>query len=193
LRIGSCPEGSRRRRFKIRLAGTGTTLAPGPGGRLPDSAVPLALEVVPEPWLRCWWPVVALGLGAAALGVLAYGVWSPSRFSGQLGVVLSPEADMTEGFLHPIRGQRGSRSGLFRDARIYVCHDYRLSGRSRHALARLRADAAQVRIRALPGEAVWRQSADGGWEALPPGESPARYGTVYRNDLGSLYFELRNA
>jgi hypothetical protein len=187
LRVGSCPEGSARRRFQVVITATGAD------GQAQTSVVPLAVEVIPEPWLRCWWPILALALGAVLLGIVVYGFWSPSRFPGRLGVVLSPEADMGEGFLYPIRGQRGTGSGFFRDARVYVCQDFRLAGRPRNAVVRLRAEAQQVRIAAVPGAAVWRQGADGGWEPLPPGESTARFGTIYKNDLGSLFFELRNA
>jgi hypothetical protein len=100
---------------------------------------------------------------------------------------------MGEGFFHPIRGQRGSRSGFYRDARIWISHDFRLTGRPHGAVARLRADHKMVRIQPAPGAALWRQNADGVWEQIPPGESTARFGDVYRNDAGTLFFELRNA
>src|SRR5262249_17281483 len=187
LRVVDGPEGSGRREFRRVVTATDAD------GREQKSVVPLAVEVVPEPWLRCWWPLLALALGAALAGFVAYGFWSPSRFPGRLGVVLSPEADMNEGLLYPIRCQRGPGSGFFRDARAHVCQDFRLSGRARSAVALLRAEAKQVRIAAAPGAAVWRRGADGGWEPLPAGESTARFGTIYKNDLGSLFFELRNA
>lgn len=188
LRAGECPEGSPAgRSFEITL---GTVAA---DGRTLSAVVPLQVTVVADPWLHCWWPVIAAGLGLLLAGVIVYGYWSPSRFPARLGVVLSPEEDITEGFFHPIRAQRGSRSGFYRDARIYILQDFRLSRHSRSALARLRADAKLVRLQPAHGSAVWRQNAEGVWEQLPPGESTARFGDLYRNDTGTLFFQIRNA
>lgn len=188
LRVGGCPEASPAgRNFDLVLEATGAD------GRPIRATVPIQAVVVADPWLHCWWPVLALAAGLLVAAVVAHGYWSPSRFPPRLGVVLSPEEDIGEGFFHPIRAQRGSRSGFYRDARIYIGQDFRLSGRPRNALARLRADRKLVRIEAAGGAAVWRQNADGVWEPLPPGESTARFGDLYKNDAGTLFFELRNA
>jgi hypothetical protein len=125
-------------------------------------------------------------------GVVVHGFVSPSRFAPRLGVMLSPEEDLNEGFFHPLRAQRGSGAGFYRDARVYVRPDYRLSASPQGALARLRADRAHVRVQPLPGASVYRQTADGRWEPMPPDESLARFGLLYRNESGSLYFEVRN-
>ncbi len=190
LRTGRCPQGwEASRPFTIRVADAGD----GAGSGLPASTeVPLRLTVVEDSWLVCWWPALAAVLGMAILAVAVHGYWSPSRFPPRLGVVLSPEEDMEEGFFYPIRAQRGSRSGFYRDARIYVSHDFRLSSHPRSALVRLRADGQQVRLQAMEGATVWRRTADDVWERLPPGETPARFGTVYRNDMKTLYLEVRN-
>ncbi|HEX6865451.1 MAG TPA: choice-of-anchor X domain-containing protein, partial [Thermoanaerobaculia bacterium] len=188
LRVGSCPDGSPKgRRFEIALE------AAGPDGKPLRAKVPLEVVVIEDPWLRCWWPVLAAGAGLVIAGILVHGFWSPSRFSPRLGVTLSPEEDLTEGFFHPIRAQRGTGSGFYRDARVFIRQDLRLSATARDALARLRADAKLVRIQPVHGAALWRQTAEGGWEQAPPGESTARFGDLYRNDAGSLFFEIRNA
>ncbi len=187
LRVGECPEGaSRQRPFAIRLEAAG---APGGAQTL---TVPLTVEVIADPWLRCWWPVLAALLGALLCAVIVYGFVSPSRFPPRLGVVLSPEMDLTEGFFHPIRAQRGSGSGFFRDARIFIRPDFRLSASPTGALARLRAHGPQVRLQPLHGNTVLRLGAEGTFEPLPPEEVSARFGVIYRNELGNLYFEVRN-
>jgi hypothetical protein len=188
LRVGECPEGNPpKRSFDIAIVAT------GPNGQPIRSTIPVSAEIVPDTWLHCWWPVLAAAVGAIVLAVVIHGFWSPSRFSPRLGVVLSPEEDIAEGFFHPIRGQRGSSSGFYRDARIFICDDFRLAGRPRNAIARLRADRRQVRITPAGGAVVWRRRSDGEWEQIPLDESVVRFGDLYRNDPGSLFFELRNA
>ena len=179
LRVGECPEGSSAgSRFEVLIEATGAD------GRPLRTVVPLTVEVVADPWLRCWWPVIALGAGLAAAAVALHGYWFPSRFPPRLGVVLSPEADLGEGFFHPIRSQRGTRSGFYRDARVYVCQDYRLCGKPRNAVARLRADRKLVRIQPSGGAQLWRQTAEGAWEQLPAGESTARFGDLFNEGPG---------
>lgn len=188
LRVGECPaEHSAKRPFEMMVTGT------APDGQPLRTTIPVFVEIVPDSWLHCWWPVLAMAAGAVVTAIVIHGIWSPSRFSPRLGVVLSPEEDIAEGFFHPIRGQRGSSSGFYRDARIFICADFRLSGRPRDAVACLRADRKQVRLSPAGGSVVWRRTSDGKWEQIPPDESPARFGDLYRNDPGNLFFELRNA
>ncbi|MCP3959683.1 MAG: hypothetical protein GY719_17685 [bacterium] len=49
-----------------------------------------------------------------------------------------------------------------------------------------------MRIQPLAGSNIWRRNAEDTWERLPPEESPARFGVVYKDELGTLFFELRN-
>ncbi len=187
VRAGPCPQSP--------PAGSSHHLkleAPGPAGLRQATLVPLLLEVVPASWWRCWGPLLLGLLGLAVAGIVVHGFVSPSRFARRLGVVLSPEEDLGEGFFHPIRAQRGTGSGFYRDARVFVRPDFRLSGSALGAFARLRAQGKQVRVSPIGGASLFRQGPDGAWEILPPGESPARFGVVYRDELGTLYFELRN-
>jgi hypothetical protein len=186
LRIGDCPKGLPDGGALVRLA------ARGPDGHPLGLDVPIAVAVVEDPWLDCWWPLLALVAGAAAVALLAYGYLSPSRFPGHLGVVISPEEDLDEGFLHPIRAQRGSSSGFFRDGRVFVA-PYQLSGRPHGAIARLRADTGRVLIQPVAGAALWRRNLDDAWEPLAQEETPARPGTLYRNELENLFFTLRSS
>jgi len=188
LRTGECPEGhASGQPIEIVIAGTGADARPV------RTAIPVTVEIVPDSWLHCWWPLLALAAASVLLSIVIHGYWSPSRFPPRLGVVLSPEEDLGEGFFHAIRSVRGSRSGFYRDARIYICQDYRLAPKPRNAVARLRADRKLIRIEPAGDALVWRRTADGIWEQIPPGESTARFGDVYRNDSSNLFFELRNA
>lgn len=155
-------------------------------------SVPLLVEVIEDPWLVCWWPTLVM-IGACLLTALVlYGFLSPSRFPPHLGVVISPEEDLEEGMLHHIRSQPGAGSGFFRDARIYV-GPYQLSRRHHGALARLRADSGRILIEPVHGASLWRRNLDGVWEPAAEGESPARIGTVYRNEMKTLFFAVRGS
>jgi len=72
-----------------------------------------------------------------------------------------------------------------------VLADYRLSGRPRHAVARLRADRGAVRLTGLAGEPLQACGENGRWVDLPPGEGQARFGTLYCTTARTLFFELR--
>ena len=186
LRVGSCPAACKPSEPQhLVVSGLGADHTPR---RL---EMPLAVEVIPDPWLKCWWPVLAaLGLAALA-GFVIHGFWSPSRFASRLGVQISQENDMSEGFFHSIRGTRGAGSGFYRDALIYV-GDFQLTAKPGGALARLRAHRNQVRIRPANGMTLWRQAQDNEWEQVPSEETTVRSGVIYRNDHGTLFFEIRN-
>lgn len=186
LRVGSCPAACAPSEAQcVVISGVGGDGSPR---RL---EVPLTAEIIPDPWLECWWPVLAALAGAGLAAFVAYGFWSPSRFAPRVGVVLSQEEDMSEGFFHPIRATKGSGSGFYRDAMVYI-GDFRLTPRPAGALARLRAHRNQVRLRPMPGTTLWRQSLDGEWSPLDPDEATVRSNMIYRNDSGTLFFELRN-
>ena len=151
------------------------------------------MEIASDPWLHCWWPVLAAIAALMALAILLHGYLTPSRFSAKLGVILSPESDINEGFFHPIHAQRGSGSGFYRDARIYIRSDFRLSAATKGQIARLRAEGNRVYIMPAPCENIMRQNLDGDWEMLPNNEeTPMSFSNVYKNATDSLFFQLRN-
>lgn len=165
--------------------------APRADGSVVELRAPLQVEVIGDPFLACYWQYLVAALATVLGGVIVYGFTSPSRFNARDGLQLAQEADLEEGFFHPFRTQRGSRAGFYRDARLYLSADYRLSGSKNNALVRLRADKGRVKIQPASGQMVWRETIDGDWEELPPEETPLRTGVVYRNDDKSVYFDFR--
>ncbi|MEN8221512.1 MAG: hypothetical protein ABFS56_35260 [Pseudomonadota bacterium] len=162
LRTGRCPAGSpANEKFKLIVESLDKTQR---------SEIILSVEIFQEPWLTCWWPMIAVLIGGLLITFVIYGIIYPTRFSPRLGVVLSPEENMEEGFFHPIR----ARSSFYRDARIYICQDFRLSNKPNGA------------------NTLSRQTADGKWENLPQEETKARFGVVYKDEMGTLFFEIRN-
>ena len=187
LRVGKCPEGNPPdKSFTITVESINAE------GQTISTTIPVKVVIQKDPWIVCWWPVIATVAGILATLFVVYGFISPSRFPPRLGVVLSPEEEMSEGFFHPIRAERGTGIGFYRNARVHICHDFRLSPNSSNALATLKAHGKQTLIQPASGNTLWRQNAEGEWEKLPQEESPARIGTVYKNDLGTMFFEIRN-
>ncbi len=162
------------------------------GDRQVRREVPLRVVVTAAPWLRCWWPALALVAGVLLVAVVVHGIVSPSRFPARLGILLSPEEDPNEGFFHPIRAQRGSGSGFYRDARVVISPDFRISGSAAGALVRLRADHNQVKVQPMSGSGLLRRSADDTWESLPGEETSMRFGVLCCDEMQTIFFELRN-
>jgi len=188
LRVGNCPAA-----VGPGVAGALVVEAQDSGGQTLSAAVPIRVEIVRDHWLRCWWPVIAAVLLALLGAFILYGILRPARFPRPLAVILSPEADMDEGYPFNIRSQKGAGSGFYRDARIHITGDFQLRRAAGGALARLRADRLGVFIQALPGAAVLYQDADNQWEPVSSEqEQRVRFSTLYKNAAGSLYFEFRN-
>jgi hypothetical protein len=186
LRVGSCPPALPATTLTLELS------AVGADGQPTTVRAPLRLEILPDPWLHCWWPILAALGGVLATAFVIHGFWSPSRFRRGVGVMLSAEEDILLGFFYPIRPVRGSGSGFYRDARVFVRPDFRLSGRARGALARLRADGPVIRLRPMDGMTLERRTADGSWEPVPTEESILRTGQVIRSLTKNLFFALRH-
>lgn len=161
---------------------------------LPDGAevaMPIDLRVTATPWWICLLPWFIALAALLSAGLIAWGFVAPARFPRQLGVQLADEEDVEQGFFLLLRAQQDAGSGFYRDARAWVRADYRVCGQPSGAVARLRAGRGVVRIMPMRGAVVLWQNAEGDWEPLPPQETLARVGTLYRSETGGLYFMLR--
>jgi hypothetical protein len=187
LRVGNCPAA-----VAPDQAGALVVEAVDASGRTLKAEVPIRVEIVEDHWLRCWWPVIAIILLVLLVVFILYGILGPARFPRSLAVILSPEADLDEGYPFNIRSQKGARSGFYRDARIHITTDFQLRRSATGALARLRADRRGVYIQALPGTAVLYLDADNQWEPVSTErETRVRFSTLYKNAAGTLFFEFR--
>lgn len=186
IRVGSCP-GAQPASEAVKLV----LHTSGSDGSPLTLAVPIEVVVVPDSLWKCYWWIAAVLAGAILIWFIIYGFISPFSFGRRVGLQISPEEDMSEGFFHGIRGVRGTGKGFYRHATAYVALDYRITGRAQGALVKLRAQRRRIMISPVSGQTVLREDLDGGWEPIPREEIPLRSGKVYRNEQGSLFFELR--
>jgi hypothetical protein len=187
LRVGNCPAA-----VVPDQAGALVVETVDQHGQTLRAEVPIRVEIIADDWLRCWWPVIAVILLVLLAAFILYGILSPARFPRTLAVILSPEADLDEGYPFNIRSQKGAGSGFYRDARIHISTDFQLRRSATGALARLRADRLGVFIQALPGNTVLYLDADNRWEPVgPEQEQRVRFSTLYKNAAGTLFFEFR--
>ena len=186
VRVGRCPRG-----FQGGDAALVITAA-GPGGAARKLTIPVTVVVVPDAWLTCYWWVLAAVATGLLLAFAVYGYIWPFAFNRHVGVVISPEPDILEGFFHPIRKVKGTRKKFYKHATAYVCADYRISGKPANAVVKLRAKDKRVTVEAMPGFTIERQNAEEEWEELPEREVFARFGVLFRYGQGDLYFEIRN-
>jgi len=136
-------------------------------------------------WLA-WFILAALALLFALLGFIL-----PQRFRGALAVVFVPDReDLDEQSPQPVRQWQGVGIGFYRNARAYLHADYRLSGQARGALAGLLAERGGNRVLPGNGVALFRESCDGDWEAVPPSGCRCRAGDVFRVGGGGPYFRI---
>jgi hypothetical protein len=172
--------------FGLTLAGA------GPDGQPVSRTLAVSVQVAEHGWLECLWPYAAALAGLSLLGFSLYGWWSPARFPRSMTVVLSPEPNLEEGAQVSIRSVRGSGSGFYRDARVFVCADFNVRGHAGgEAIARLRAENGRVRIKpALPGT-LKRRDADGDWEGLADEEHAMHPGGLYCNEQETFFFSVR--
>jgi hypothetical protein len=152
--------------------------------------VPLRVHVVEDCWYWCWRYEIALVLISAVVIYIAGGIYFPSRFRAGVGVQISDSPRLDQGVFYLLRRVRGARSGFYRDARVFVTPDYRVTAKARQGVVRLRAHAAGVMIRPESGASLARQSSALTWEPVQH-EQAMEPGVPYRAGQDRLFFELR--
>jgi hypothetical protein len=196
--------GSGQRKWRLRLRASACPGASAPADphsltlRIPNAeggqdvfTVPLSAEIVPDPFLVCWWRELVAGLAMLVLATVVYGYIYPFRFQPRTGLQISPEQDLSEGFFYGLKAMRAARIGFYRHARVFVTDDYRIAGKAGGAFVRLRADRSGMKVRPENGRPVYRLRIDGEWESVPPEETPVRTGTLYRNEEATVFFDVR--
>ena len=118
------------------------------------------------------------------------GIYRPSRFRRGTIVQLAATPRIDEGVAWEIRTVHGSRAGFYRDARVFITGDYRVIGKNRGAVARLRADRGSIMMRPEFGTPLWRKSVGDRWERAADHEEPIEPGVVYKAGDDRLFFEL---
>ena len=187
LRAGECPAAcSFNEPHRLTLE------TPQLSGTALRTEISVQMEVKPDSFLVCWWWPITLLTGILLAAFAINGFVFPTRFPARAGLQLSPEEDLGEGFFANFRRQPGSRVGFYRSARLYLSEDFRLKGKPKGAFVRIRAGKAGIWVAPYGGAHVWRQRMDGEWETLPGDrDTPARPGMVFRNEGGTVYFEIR--
>ena len=141
-------------------------------------------------WQRWGWLILSI-LGVLVLLFIVGGYVLPKRFSGTLAVTFVPERDeLDEQTPQPVRQWKGVGIGFYRNARAYLHPDFRLSGRPQGALACLHAERGGPQVLPGRGAALWRETIDGDWDAVPAPGRRARAGDVYRVGEQGPYFRI---
>jgi hypothetical protein len=153
--------------------------------------VPLVATVIAPAWYVCWRAEIGLLLLLVAGAFIGGGIYTPSRFRRGVGVQIGNTTRIDEGVLYLIRAVRGSRSRFYRDARVYLTMDYRVTAKPRGAVARFRAEKQSVMMRPEAGTRLFRRAVGTKWEPVEEGEVPMEPGVLYRAGESQLYFEFR--
>lgn len=164
------------------------------GDTAPDQRIEIALHWEVKGlglWQRWGWLII-LVLVSLLILFIALGFILPKRFPATLAINLAPEQDDLDEYPpQSIRIWRGVGIGFYRDARAYVHPDYRLGGKSRGALARLRAiGGSTVRIDPQGGHPLYREEINGEWRPVPLDGEIARPAEVYRVGDSGPYVRL---
>ena len=150
----------------------------------PASRVPLELRWVVEPlsfWERWGWLILLL-TGVLTVSIIIYGYIKPNRFARELALSFTPEyEDLDDQTPMPLKQWRDVKIGFYRDARAFLHSDFRISGKSKGAVALLVAGRNRAAYaKPTPGQSLFRETSDGDWEAVnEPGRRVAN-GEVYR-------------
>lgn len=152
--------------------------------------IPLRVNVVGDAWYYCWRYELSLLAIVTLTSFIAGGIYMPARFGRGAGVQIADTSRLDEGVFYLLRRVRGSRSGFYRDAQVFVTQDYRVTAQRRNAVVRLRAHQAGVLITPELGASVARRGFGLTWEPLQA-EEPMQPGVPYRSGNSRLFFELR--
>lgn len=152
-----------------------------------------ALEITIQKHSILYCLLIYLILASIILLVLfiIYGIVSPINFSKNIGLIISPEEDINEGFFYRIRDQRGSKSGFYKNACIYLASDYRLIHKATNSIAKITAAQGFLYIQAT-NAGILKQTLVGDWEDIGNKKVKVRLGVLYKDQAETIFFEFRN-
>ena len=141
-------------------------------------------------WQR-WGKWILLTLGILLLIFIILGFVLPHRFNSSLALAFAPERDeLDELSPQPVKQWRGVGIGFYRDARACLHPDFRISGKTRGALAILVAGPGRSVWVRPAGGSLWRETLEGDWEPVASDGIKGRSGHVFRVSDGGPYFRL---
>jgi hypothetical protein len=141
-------------------------------------------------WQRWGW-LILLILGVLLALFLILGFVLPKRFQRSLAVTFVPDRrELDEQTPQPVAQWKGVGISFYRNARAFLHSNYRLSGNPRGALAGLFAEGAGTRVAPGRGGSLFRETLDGGWEAVEGDGRRARGGDVYRIGDSGPFFRI---
>jgi hypothetical protein len=128
----------------------------------------LAWKVQPLSFWERWGWLIALLASILTVAVIVYGYIKPNRFARELAVSFTPDyADLDDQTPMPLKQWRDVRIGFYRDARAFFHPDYKISGKTKGALAVLHAGRNRSAIaKPTPGHSLYRETSDGEWEPV---------------------------
>ncbi|MCG8460907.1 MAG: hypothetical protein MI919_31875, partial [Holophagales bacterium] len=141
-------------------------------------------------WARWGWLVLTV-LGVLLLIFVITGFVLPHRFSPSLSLVFVDEREeLDEQQPQPLAQWKGVGIGFYRHARAHLQTSFRVSGKSRGALATLQAERRGARVLPGKGAALSRETLDGDWETVAAEGRKVRGGDTYRIGEGGPYFRV---
>ncbi len=160
----------------------GSIAMAGGGGPDAQAGLRLSWDVHALSFWERWGWLVLLILGVLLVVFIIYGYIKPYRFAPELAVSYAPEySDLDDQIPQPIKQWRDVGIGFYRNAWACLQPDFRISRKTRNALAILRAAARRSSL-VFPanGHSLFRQTSEGDWEPVPLTGQRVQAGDVYR-------------
>lgn len=162
------------------------------GGDSDIAQVRLTWQVEELSFWERWGCLLLALLILALIAFLVYGYIWPQRFPRDLALTFVPEYEDLDASPQPLAQWRGVGIGFYRDAKAFLHPDFRVSGKSRGALAMLKASKQGVWVAPVHG-LLYREVDVSDWEELHADGRTARAAIVYRVGEAGPFFRLTSS
>lgn len=137
-------------------------------------------------WER-WGSLILILLAILVISFIVYGYVRPTRFPRELAVTFVPDYEDLDTSPQPLSRWPGVGTGFYRDAKAFLHADFRISGKSKGALAMLKASKQGVWLVPL-GASLFREIDLSEWEELSASGRLMRPAVYYRfSDRGPFF------